>query len=54
MQAADIAAASGQQPSQHLPVPDARSRTFWIGLLYGLISWLLVLLIPFGKKPKPA
>jgi len=31
---------------------------FWAavfgGLLYGLISWLLVLLIPFGKKPKPA
>jgi hypothetical protein len=22
------------------------------GLLYGLISWLLALVIPFGKKPK--
>jgi putative membrane protein len=31
---------------------------FWAavfgGLLYGLISWLLTLIIPFGKKPKPA
>ena len=29
---------------------------FWIavfgGLLYGLISWLLSMIIPFGKKPK--
>ena len=29
---------------------------FWAavigGLLYGLISWALALLIPFGKKPK--
>lgn len=30
---------------------------FWAavfgGLLYGLISWLLALIIPFGKKSKP-
>jgi putative membrane protein len=29
---------------------------FWAavlgGLLYGLISWLLAVIIPFGKKPK--
>ena len=38
MQAADNAAAYRQQPGQRLPVPDAQSRTFWIGLAVGAVA----------------